>query len=419
MLADSTAGDFLRLSEEEKIAIQKQLDRLLRDPHFSHSRRFPSFLRFVVEHTLSGQADSLKERTLGVEIFGKNADYDTASDPIVRVTAAEIRKRIAQYYQEPGHGEELRVSLPPGSYIPQFHWPEAVNNHASHVAVPSVASSPKTAVSGGQVPIVEESQSRRCSRSIAAGIFVLIVVLSAGFFLFRSLHRSAFEFFWGPVLNSSDPVLVCIADQNQYTVIVLRDAADPSRQTALKDNLSAVVMDDLNPLAKIAGILQSHGKKYSLKGEGATTLSDLQNGPTVFVGAFDNAWTLRLTKPLRFHFANNPEMTKFWIVDSSTSKQPVWVLNRVQQQTTNIYQDYAIVARFMDPNTGKLAVVAAGIGRGGTIAAGEFLTDPGNLAQLARAARAAGNKTNMEVILSTQIIGGDPGTPKIEDTYFW
>jgi hypothetical protein len=95
------------------------------------------------------------------------------------------------------------------------------------------------------------------------------------------------------------------------------------------------------------------------------------------------------------------------------------VLNRVQQQTTNIYQDYAIVARFMDPNTGKLAVVAAGIGRGGTIAAGEFLTDPGNLAQLAGAARAAGNKTNMEVILSTQIIGGDPGTPKIEDTYFW
>ena len=138
------------------------------------------------------------------------------------------------------------------------------------------------------------------------------------------------------------------------------------------------------------------------------------------MGAFDNAWDLRLTKPLRFHFANNPEMTKFWIVQKTAHpKQPVWVLNRVQQQTTNIYQDYAIVARFMDPNTGKLAVVAAGIGRGGAIAAGEFLTDPGNLAQLARAARAAGNKTNMEVILSTQIIGGDPGTPKIEDTYFW
>ena len=65
MLADSTAGDFLRLSEEEKIAIQKQLDRSVRDPHFSHSRRFPSFLRFVVEHTLSGQADSLKERNSG------------------------------------------------------------------------------------------------------------------------------------------------------------------------------------------------------------------------------------------------------------------------------------------------------------------------------------------------------------------
>src|SRR5580700_504954 len=110
-------------SEEEKTEINRQLERLLGNPHFSHSRRFPSFLRFVVDHTLSGQTDLLKERTIGIEIFGRDADYDTSSDPIVRVTAAEIRKRIAQYYQEPGHENELRVSLPSGSYIPQFQWP--------------------------------------------------------------------------------------------------------------------------------------------------------------------------------------------------------------------------------------------------------------------------------------------------------
>jgi hypothetical protein len=55
-------------------------------------------------------------------VFGRVWAHDTTADPIVRVTAAEIRKRIAQYYQDPGHTEELKISLPPGSYVPHFSW---------------------------------------------------------------------------------------------------------------------------------------------------------------------------------------------------------------------------------------------------------------------------------------------------------
>src|SRR5580658_6245398 len=103
MLMESAAGSYGTPNEEQKAAIQEQLERLLTNSHFRHSRRFPSFLRYAIEKTLAGEEDALKERTLGIEIFGRQAGYDTASDPIVRVTAAEIRKRIAQYYQEPGH----------------------------------------------------------------------------------------------------------------------------------------------------------------------------------------------------------------------------------------------------------------------------------------------------------------------------
>src|ERR1700734_1333093 len=94
--------------EAEKDDILRQLDRLLDNPHFSHSKRFPSFLRFIVTEEIEGRGDQLKERTLGIEVFGRDPSYDTTSDPIVRVTAAEIRKRIAQYYQESGHTDELR-----------------------------------------------------------------------------------------------------------------------------------------------------------------------------------------------------------------------------------------------------------------------------------------------------------------------
>jgi hypothetical protein len=410
MLNDSATAT-PAFTDEERKAIQEQVERLLRNSHFNQSRRFPSFLRFVLEQTLLGQTDLLKERTLGIEIFGREADYDTASDPIVRVTATEIRKRIAQYYQEPGHETELRVSLPAGSYVPQFQWPHG----AGVPQTVAVVIPPATAIV--LEGVAEPKPPRRWSwRPVAAAAVIAIVLCSSAIYLWRSTQRSAFDFFWGPLVKSSEPVLFCVADQSKYSTITLRDAANPSQQNQLQDNLIAIIIDDLNPIVRVAGLLQSNGKKYGVKGEGATNLNDLRNGPTVFIGAFDNAWTLRLTANLRYHFANNAEMTDFGIVDSTKPGQPGWVVDRVQQMTTNNYRDYAIVARFMDGTTGKLAVVAAGVARGGTRVAAEYLSDPVDLAQLERA---AGNKKNMEVVLSTQIIDGEPGTPKVEASYFW
>ena len=407
-------------SEEEKLAANEQLERLLANPYFSHSRRFPSFLRFIVSQTLSGRTDLLKERTLGIEVFGKSANYDTANDPIVRVTAAEIRKRIAQYYQEPAHEHELRLSLPPGSYVPKFDPPHSVRGEEPHSVL--LSGHAET----GSVIVIAEGLSERHTMPTAPArhrwttplltSVVLVLMALGGWVWWQDSHSSALMEFWAPVLNSSDPVLFCIADQTQYTAIALRDAQDPSKQQVLHDNLTAVVIDDLTPLVKIAGFLQSNRKKYSMRGEGSTTLMDLRAGSTVFIGAYDNQWTLRLLKPLRFHFVNDESMMHFGIVDSESKAPTAWMVDRTQQIATNNYNDYAIVARFTDSTTGKLAVVAAGIGRGGTIAAGELLTDA---AQLAPVLRAAGDKRNIELVVSTPIIGGEPGPPRVEASYAW
>lgn len=410
MLVESETSSRGAFNEEEKSAIREQLERLLSNSYFSHSRRFPSFLRYVIEKTLAGQEDALKERTLGMEIFGRRADYDTASDPIVRVTAAEIRKRIAQYYQEPGHESELRISLPAGSYVPQFHGSSFDKDESAVAIVEPPTSEPAVA----QTPA-----HHHFWRGFAVSFLLLAAIAGGAIWRWQATHRSPFDFFWGPVLNSNNPVLFCIADQKQYSNIALRDALDQSKQKILPDNLTAVVIDDLSPIVKVAGLLQANGKAYSLKGESVTNLMDLRTGPTVYIGAFDNAWTLRLTRPLRYHFANNAEMTQFRVQDSNEPASNRWMVDRSQQMATNNYRDYAIIARFTDSTTGNLAIVIAGIGRGGTIAAGEFITNPANLDELMSAAKAAGNKKNMEIVLSTQIIGGEPGSPKMESTYFW
>jgi hypothetical protein len=415
MSAAAEGDNGVNLSPAAKNAINEQLERLLASSYFSHSKRFPNFLRFVVEQTLAGDAGDIKERTLGIEIFGKDADYDTAADPIVRVTAAEIRKRVAQYYQDPAHGEELRITLPSGAYVPQFHSPKG----GGVLGLPELDPVVNVAVGEAVAKPAAAPTERRWSMAPAMTLLLAALVAGGVYYGWKYATRSAFEFFWQPVLTSSEPVLVCIADQTQYSTISLRDASDPANLKKLNDTLTAVIIDDLNATIKVAGILQSSGKVYSLKGEGVTTMDDLRRGPAVFVGAFDNAWTLRLTNPLRFHFANDADMTHLWIMDSTAPAQKQWVIDRSIQLATNNYRDYAILARFTDTNTGKMEIVVAGIGRGGTRAAGEFLSDNANLTQLMRAAKAAGDKKNMEVVLSTQIIDGEPGTPKMEATYFW
>jgi Tol biopolymer transport system component len=76
-----------------------------------------------VEHALAGELDALRERMIGVEMFGRPADYDTSNDAVVSVRATEVRKRLAQYYREAAITAVVRIELPPGSYVPEFHWP--------------------------------------------------------------------------------------------------------------------------------------------------------------------------------------------------------------------------------------------------------------------------------------------------------
>jgi hypothetical protein len=90
------------VTEAEKNSVHEQLERVLAHSTFKTSRRCSHLLRYIVESCLVEDNQKLKERTLGLEVFGRDADYDTNLDPVVRTTAGEIRKRIAQYYYEQG-----------------------------------------------------------------------------------------------------------------------------------------------------------------------------------------------------------------------------------------------------------------------------------------------------------------------------
>jgi hypothetical protein len=408
MLAEAEPSVCTLLNEAERTAVRHQLEKILNNSLFSHSRRFPSFLRFIVEGALSSCPDLLKERTLGIEIFGRAADYDTGSDPIVRVTAAEIRKRITLYYLEPGHEAELRIEIPRGTYVPRFSWP-----------LPEVAAVPARPLPSASIPDTSAKSGhprRFWTHRRTAGLIGSILLAAASVVFLRAAGSSSLDIFWAPVFSSSAPLVIWIADQDQYPTVSLHDADDPSRQMQLTDRLTTVAMEELGPVMRIEDMLDSHGRRVILRAADTTSIGDLRHGPNLFIGSFENPWTLRLTRPLRYRFFNDAGMTRLGIIDSDAPSDGRWIITP-QSPASGGYRDFALVARFSDSTTGRLTIVAAGVTRESTVAAGNFLMSARGLAALTRLA--PHGKTNLEAVLSTQVVNGTAGPLKIESTYFW
>ncbi len=384
--------------------IEEQLLRLQSSPHFIHSRRYPSFLHYVVLKTLKGHADELKERTIGIEVFGRTPEYDLNADPIVRVTAGEVRKRLAQYYYEPAHQHEIRIELHPGSYVPEFRFASDSNTfqfaHNPTVALASASTSDFLL----DIPKSQQSRTGFIQRRWRLVFFTLSLAIIAAVVLdLHSYQVSSEDFFWNPVLDSSDPVLISVG-----SVQMPHDQALSSPPVALAD---AIAVSDIQQ------VLFNHAKASSIQSSAETTFSDLQKGPVVLISGFNNPWTLRLTESLRFHFFRSA-FAIFEIQDRTDPNNMQWAINTLTP-IPDLTHDFGLIARFNDRTTDQVVVVAAGIKENGTIAAGQMISDKKYLAKLRDAIHLTKQKQNFEAVIETQIIDGKPGPPRIVAVYLW
>jgi len=117
-------------TESDLKAFQQHLEEVLCGEAFRGSHRSGQFLRYVINQSVNGHCDELKERLIGVELFGRSPSYDTGEDAIVRVTASDVRRRLLQHYGTYGTGSEFRIRLPLGSYIPEIARDVQVNMEA-------------------------------------------------------------------------------------------------------------------------------------------------------------------------------------------------------------------------------------------------------------------------------------------------
>ena len=118
--ADSKFVD--ALSEPSTSEVHAALQRILASRCFQQAERASEFLRFVVEQTLAGAGQRLKGYTIGVEVFGRPADFDAQSDALVRVEAGRLRRRLVEYYAGEGAADPVRIELPRGAYAVKYHF---------------------------------------------------------------------------------------------------------------------------------------------------------------------------------------------------------------------------------------------------------------------------------------------------------
>ena len=416
--------------------IREQLDRVLNSAQFKSSRRCRSFLEYVVTQAASGHLEPLKERTIGIEVFHRDPDYDTNHDPVVRGAASEIRKRLAQYYQAPGNDNQLRIDLSAGSYLPEFHSP-ADQPIRSITPAPTVAPAIPV-VEIEPEPFLKVRPGRRISRrwligsSALAALAILVIAVLSPYSKYRA---SIVDQFWAPVLNNPGPILLCVGQPTVFNLVgslnsqVLEGAqiAAPAEKAhrKLTVDLTQIIpnsdrylaLGDAMCLSSLAVFLAQRNHEYHIRGGGLTSFADLRENTTVLIGGFTNDWTMRLTAQLRFTFKRNADGATIYVNDRLNPGARQWQLTNAWPDW-NMPQDYAIVTRVFDPNTGKVVVSAAGITQYGTAAAGEFLTDPKYLKQALGHAPKDWQQKNLEVVLSTRVIGKTAGPPQVLATQF-
>ena len=391
-------------------AVRAQLERILQSAPFRNSKRYPALLRYVVEQELNGASSELKERTIAIDVFGRDPYYDPAVDPVVRISAGEVRKRLAQYYQEVADSNQLRIELPVGSYRPEFVAP---------VAAQQVASLPEPLLESAPVPgtdfVAESKPPRSRTGLLSTSVLALALLVAGSIWAWFATRPNAVDLFWRPVIGQKHSVMLCLGGSN-FT----RTAATPGSWHANDPHQVAVAWWDAETLARMAGTIQSRGAWLQFFRGDEATFSDFQQRPAVLIGAYNDPWTLELMSKMRYTFQRAGKTQ--WIQDRDRPAFQDWKNDMGQTDADGnlvLRQDYAIISRVSNPRTGFITVTVAGLWGYGTLAAGHFLTDPVYMQDFVKRTGFKVDKGNIQIVLSTEVIGGKPGPPTVLAATSW
>lgn len=409
----------------EREAIVDECRRILVHPSFRTSRRCVLLFSHLVSHALEGRLHAVKERTLGVQVFGRHPAYNSSLDPVVRMAANEIRKRLAQVYLAELKQPPVRIQLMPGSYLPHFEFLTEFEDEPAEAAPAEAPAPPPDPVPTPPIPAPAAELHPRWPLLVAtAGVLLLCLM---GWFAYRHHLSTAQESIWAPLLAAKEPVLLSVADdfnasdpalahQWPEKIVTLMRSHQLLHQSPTGSAPPTVALAESRALAWITGYLMLHRHQNQIRGSSSLTPDELRHSPTVLLGAFDNPWFLMLQSNLRFRLMADPKTQTEWIEDSHDPGNRQWSATAQSNPPGNA-TDYALLSRFRAPETGTWILALGGTGTHATELASQLITLPEDDPLLPTWLR--NYRGNLQIVLRASADGSHLARPEVVAIHTW
>jgi hypothetical protein len=431
------------LSPAQRERVMRALNEVMHSGPMRATLQCQTLLQYIAEHTLSGEIALLRERVIGKEVFGRKPDYEPGEDPVVRIRAADLRKRLALYYQSLSTAPDVRIDVPSGSYRATFLWKEADTKTAIAVPEPreqylaahseSIAPSPEVLSSSLPKGISSFTNNRRRGLILLGAGVVFLLIAIPSVLWFHGKNDRLLRTVWAPLLDSSKPLLISIGSNAVYRVA--DDRADAySRENHVENSgmeffpqfspmqtygstglhpaeNSFVALGDVASVSEVVSTLVHFGKTFQERFPNDISFAEVRNNPTVLIGGFNNDMTRELSRNFRYVLAARNR------IEDRNQSGRAWELHA--STDSHDTEDYAIVTRIQRNGEIEPMIIVAGMGQYGTLAAADFICQPEHLDELGRSLGRGWQKQNLQVVLRIKVIDFKPISTSIVATHTW
>jgi hypothetical protein len=409
------------LSEFNKTECQETVSRIVSSATFKNSPRLRQFLLYIVECSLNGRTDEIKEHEIGRAVFGREEHYDTMDDSVVRSSARQLRGKIKEYYDSVGRDEKWHLTIPKGHYEVVF----------TRLQIEPATALPEAPERAAPVPAVRRWQ-------IITGVLTLVIIGQAiGAYQMRRESQKTVEVgrsktsltIASTVLKTDEQTKIVIGDygSSQMTAIthhpfsveeyanrlypdsLLKQAKEPPLREIWNglSNGHAVYFPDAFVAGNILRLSGEEGKRVAFQGARLTRMQDFQSGENVILisSPNENPWVNLFEDKLNFrdHIKTygDRRLSEFVNTRPLPGESPTY---SADDATPYYGVSYGLVARVPSlRGTGKILIIH-GLRFTGELAAGDFVTDPSAAAELVRIFKVDSLRDlpDFEVLLKTE-----------------
>lgn len=419
--------------------IRQALDRILNSRHFSQAPKKRKFVQLICDYYLAGRAKEINEHLIGLEVYERRDRYSPAEDPVVRVAAHDVRKRLEQYYLHEGREDEVRLEIPIGSYEPVFKLASDVP--AEIEANSAGAQNLSTTQDRNPQPAQLENEGRKWRPAWAVGALAAVAIIFLTINAWRKnqapglrTEQDIYGPVWGPFFTSKDPTIQVLSNPPVYVPVnkadpdVLRKnsielskehskelfdllektgRSEPEYLAAPKLYLSPVSHTGIGEAIGahlITGLFRSRGLGITLKQSRNLTGEDLKDRNLIMLGGrWSNAWAGKMPVKEEFYFTSQISIAN---PKPQPGEEPEY-RTRFDERTGQILEDYALITVKPSAQSKNVIMALEGLRGVGTGAAAEMITNDIYLAEINRRLRSLAGSNGLphyyQILLKAEV----------------